>query len=297
MSGTFEQAVIASGLRPRLIVPDGHLRRCATETKPHTTNGWYVLHADGHGSWGDWGTGSGDALGHWPLDRSMLSPTRRQVAPPPRTQQQHERLSLLGWQLWNECREFDDSARGTTPYAYIGARNGVIPPADGALRWHPRLKHGPSGKEGPALVARIDDALTGEAISVHRTWVNGDGTKAPLSPARMLLGGHRKAGGVIKLWPDEYVTHGLAIGEGIETCLSLAHAFRPVWSCIDAGNLAAFPVLPGIESLVIAADNDPAGIKAAHECAERWTRAGREVFLVKPERERADLNDLAKEAA
>ena len=33
----------------------------------------------------------------------------------------------------------------------------------------------------------------------------------------MLCKGHRKAGGVIRLWPDDEVTDGLAVAEGIET--------------------------------------------------------------------------------
>jgi hypothetical protein len=101
---------------------------------------------------------------------------------------------------------------------------------------------------------------------------------------------------VIRLWPDENVTLGLGIAEGIETSLSLAHAYGPVWSLIDAGNLAMFPILAGIESLTIAADNDPAGIKAARECALRWTIGEKHVRIVVPLNQ-CDLNDLAMEAA
>ena len=107
--------------------------------------------------------------------------------------------------------------------------------------------------------------------------MRADGTKADVDPPRLLLGGHRKQGGVIRLWPDEAVTTGLAIAEGIETALSLAHDYKPVWSVIDAGNLAAFPVLPGIETLIIGADHDEAGLKAAAACADRWAAAGVEV--------------------
>lgn len=176
--------------------------------------------------------------------------------------------------------------------AYLQARCCVIPPADGDLRWHPALRH-PGGHTGPALVALVTDAVTREPLTLHRTWVQADGTKAPVDPPRLLLGGHRKAGGVIRLWPDEAVTTGLAVAEGIETALSLAHAFRPVWACIDAGNLAGLPVLAGIESLLIAADHDDVGIRAAETCAARWAAAGREVHIALPDRARTDINDLA----
>nr|WP_228882485.1 toprim domain-containing protein [Paraburkholderia saeva] len=132
-------------------------------------------------------------------------------------------------------------------------------------------------------------------MSLHRTWICADGRKADIDPQRLLLGGHRKQGGVIRMWPDESVTTGLGIAEGIETALSLAWAYAPVWACIDAGNLKALPVLPGIESLVIGADNDPAGIDGAHACAQRWAADGVEVHMTKQTEN--DLNDVLKEVA
>ena len=50
---------------------------------------------------------------------------------------------------------------------------------------------------------------------------------AGVSPPRMLLGKHRKAGGVIRLWPDDSVTSGLAVAEEIETALTVATVFKP----------------------------------------------------------------------
>lgn len=99
-------------------------------------------------------------------------------------------------------------------------------------------------------------------------------------------------GGVIRVWPNEAVTRGLGIGEGIETALAAAHAFTPVWSVIDAGHMSKFPVLDGIESLVIFADHDDAGIKAARTCAQRWADAGRDVRIVLPEQAGTDIADM-----
>ncbi|MDC6177812.1 toprim domain-containing protein [Ralstonia solanacearum] len=205
------------------------------------------------------------------------------------TTQKHETLSEYGRDLWSACKPLSGAAA-----AYLMARRCAIPPADGDLRWHPALKH-PSGYTGPALIGRITDAVTRQQLSLHRTWVQADGCKADVDPPRLLLGGHRKQGGVIRLWPDEAVTVGLGIAEGIETALSLAWAYAPVWACIDAGNLAAFPVLPGIEALTIGADNDAAGAAAAQECAARWANADREVYITRQTQN--DLNDILKEAA
>jgi phage/plasmid primase-like uncharacterized protein len=115
-----------------------------------------------------------------------------------------------------------------------------------------------------------------------------------VTPPRLLLGGHRKAGGVIRLWPDEALTNGLAIAEGIESALSLAQAFQPVWALIDSGNLSKFPPLPGVESLTIAVDHDDAGQSAADDCAAQWYDAGAEVHTVMADRIGHDLNDLVR---
>ena len=65
----------------------------------------------------------------------------------------------------------------------------------------------------------------------------------------------------------------------------------------DAGNMAKFAVLPGVESLLIAADHDAAGIRGAEQCAERWYREGREVRIAKSPVPGEDLNDFARRAA
>jgi hypothetical protein len=201
----------------------------------------------------------------------------------------HDTLSDYGRDLWDASKPLSGVALD-----YLAARHCRIPPADGDLRWHPSLKH-PTGYVGPALVARITDAVTRRPLSLHRTWIRADGRKADVEPPRLLLAGHRKQGGVIRLWPDESVTHGLGVAEGIESALSLAWAYEPTWSVIDAGNLAALPVLHGIEVLTIAADNDVAGQNAADECAQRWADAGCEAFITTQKQN--DLNDAIQEGA
>ena len=149
--------------------------------------------------------------------------------------------------------------RGTIAEQYLRARGCALSPDDDDLRYG-ELRH-PSGYIGPCMSALVTDARTREPLTLHRTWIKPDGTKADVDPPRLLLGKHRKKGGVIRLSPDDAVTTALAIGEGVETMLTVAHAFRPVWSAIDADNLAVFPVLDGIESLLIVADHDAPGLK------------------------------------
>ena len=163
---------------------------------------------------------------------------------------------------------------------YLHARNCAIPPKDGDLRCHASLSHPYCEYIGPALVARVTDAITNEPMTLHQTWIRPDGKKANIETPRLLLKDHQKEGGVVRLWPDEELTHGLAIAEGIETALSASFGFSPIWSLIDGQNLSNFPVLQGVEALTIIADNDNAGRSAAHKCLKRWLAAGREVRLL-----------------
>jgi hypothetical protein len=97
-----------------------------------------------------------------------------------------------------------------------------------------------------------------------------------------LLKGHPSRG-VIRLWPDDEVTMGLVVGEGIETCLVAARAgLMPVWSTVSANNLSRFPVLPFLDGLTVLVDHDrpnpQTGRRAGHEAAlalvKRYAAAG-----------------------
>jgi putative DNA primase/helicase len=174
---------------------------------------------------------------------------------------------------------------GTVAEEYLTRRGCRLPHEDGDLRFLPAR-----ADLRAAMLGRVTDAITGEPISLHFTRLNADGTKAGDKPKR-LLAGHRKARGVIRLWPDELITLGLAIAEGIETSLCAAHGFTPIWSTIDAGNMAAFPRLDGIDALTIFADNDDAGTNAAEQCARRWAAVA-EVHVVTPAQAGFDFADV-----
>ena len=106
------------------------------------------------------------------------------------------------------------------------------------------------------------------------------------------------AGGAIKLDPDEDVTQGICIGEGVETTLSGRQmGLWPAWSLVSTGGISNFPILPGTEGLHIFAENDANGAsaKAVEACARRWYEAGRDVFVITPDV--GDLNDELREVA
>lgn len=177
---------------------------------------------------------------------------------------------------------------GTLGERYLQHRGCALPPRDSHLQYLPG-----DGSYPPSLCAAITDIVTAQPISLHFTRLAADGCgKAGTDRDKLLLRGHRKRGGCIRLWPDECVTHGLAIAEGIETALAAAHAYTPVWATVDCAGMAAFPVLAGIGSLLIFADNDEAGRRAAGECAQRWADAGHQVRVVMPEQAGADIADV-----
>jgi putative DNA primase/helicase len=216
--------------------------------------------------------------------------------------EQHDTLAPWGHRLWQSCRPIEP---GTVAAAYLDHRGCITLPPGDHLRWHPDLEDKVSGYRGPALVGLVTDVETVEPINLHRTWLAADGTgKAPIAKPRRLLKGHRSRG-VVRLWPDEDVNLGLVLGEGIETCLAAARSgLAPVWSVLSAGNLAAFPVLPGLAGLTVLVDHDRpnpktgkrAGFEAAREVIERYVAAGfdpaRDIRVIFPPTEGEDVADL-----
>ena len=139
-------------------------------------------------------------------------------------------------------------------------------PLDHALRWN---------SHAGAVIALMTDAETGETIGVHRTFLDSAGAKRE----RKMLGRQ----GVVRLSPEDAVSTGLGIAEGIEDALAvLLSGWSPVWAATSAGAIARLPVLAGIETLTVFADADEPGLVAARACCDSWRRAGREVMITPP---------------
>ena len=144
--------------------------------------------------------------------------------------------SALAVRFWNKSRD----PRGTVVESYLASRGLTLPDdiAGDVIRFHSALKWNGTAVSG--LVALFRDVRTNVPCGIHRTFLDNAGTKLD----RKMLGRARAA--AIKLDPDENVTLGLCIGEGIETCLAAWLAgFRPVWALGSAGAIDAFPVLGG----------------------------------------------------
>jgi Toprim domain len=192
--------------------------------------------------------------------------------------------------LWHEAGPI----AGTIAERYPASRGifELAPGVDGeALRFHPRCPWRNDAGDivrVPALIGLFRDIHTDAPRAIHRRALTIDGQKIGKPKA---LG--PKSGAAIKLGPE--VTHHLTIGEGLETTLSgMALGYMPAWAIGDVGELSAFPVLAGVESLTILVDNDKSGTgqAAALACSAQWTAGGREVFRLVPQQTGADVNDL-----
>ncbi|OAS25983.1 DUF7146 domain-containing protein [Methylobacterium platani] len=194
--------------------------------------------------------------------------------------------------IWNAAHD----PRGTLVELYLRKRGLELPDdvAGEVLRFHPICPW--AGETVPAMIALFRDAHTDEPTGIHRTALAQDGRKRfQGAEARKMYGG--AIGAAIKLDPEAEITHGLAIGEGIETGLAARQlGIRPVWSLGSVGAIGVFPTLSGIEALTILGESDRKGANAAaiQACGTRWAEAGRAVDVVRP-RGAGDMNDVVLE--
>jgi hypothetical protein len=168
--------------------------------------------------------------------------------------------------LWGRGLHFDDPTGRLLRFARRRARKNT---AD-ELEYH------------PAVLALMRNVCTRKACGIVNIYLipNGSG-RIRDNKGKTCTG--RAAGAAVMLSAFDEPTMGLVVCEGVETGIAVYQSgLRPVWSCGGAGNLAAFPVLGGIEALTIGADADEAGRQAAETCAARWREAGREAVIVAP---------------
>jgi Toprim domain len=195
--------------------------------------------------------------------------------------------------LWSDAQPFQGSPAET----YLRTTRGIgdwldqFPTAD-TFRFHPDC---PFEKQClPCMIALVRDIRSNAPVAIHRTALTTE--NPPQRISRLSLG--PIGGGAIKISPHADVSHGLMIGEGVETVLSASRQFqfRPIWSVIDKNGVAKFPILPGIECITIAVDNDQSGDgqRAAGECVKRLVRAGVECIEIKPNLHK-DMNDLLRQ--
>jgi len=171
--------------------------------------------------------------------------------------------------------------------------DGRLAPA--CLRLHPALPYVHEGAvigEFPCMLAPLVQA-DGSLVAWHRTYLTPDGQKASvpgptkkLTPASGLVNGSS-----IRLFEPKGETIGAA--EGIETALAafLCSGVATI-ATYSAGNLAAFRWPKAIRRLVVFADADEAGAKAAAALKTRANQAGLSASIMAPSTPGHDWADV-----
>lgn len=199
----------------------------------------------------------------------------------------HDRKSVFAGmaalKIWVNAR----NAVGTPVETYLLHR-GIkinIPPT---LRFAANAAHKPSGRCLPTMIAAVTVWPECQPCAVHRTFLDQSGMgKAPVEPQRMTLGPCH--GGAVRL---AEVTERLMVGEGIETCLSAMQATGlPAWVALSTGGLQTIKLPPDVREVIILADGDDPGEKAAQAAARRFLSDQRRVRIARPPKG-SDFNDM-----
>jgi hypothetical protein len=185
------------------------------------------------------------------------------------------------FRLWAEAVPLPGTLGETYFVQHRGLDIRLLHPLDHALRWH---------RDISAVVGLMTNAVSGEPTGVQRIFLTSEGSNVTITDEhgrkrkkKLMLGRH----GVVRLSPDDSVTMGLGITEGIEDGLTVMLSdwpdiWAPIWAALGTSGVRSFPVLSGIEMLTVFADADTAGEEAAQMCVYRWLAAGREARAVAP---------------
>ncbi len=194
--------------------------------------------------------------------------------------------------LWAASIPADDAV-----LSYLAARGLAQWTLPDCIRQHPGLAYWHADDNGdlhmlgryPAMLAPIVSG--GKLLAIHRTYL-GDGCKADVpTPKKLTAASGPLAGACIPL--DRPRGGVLGIAEGIETAVAASlGSGLPVVAAYCANALAGFTFPRCIERLVIFADHDPAGQKAAAALSHRATRAGLTPKTLTPSKPRSDWADV-----
>lgn len=182
---------------------------------------------------------------------------------------------------------------GTPAEAYL-RRRGITMPLPHTLRFArlaPPKESGVLAANGPgvlpALVAIVTEPA-GVLVGIQRTYLTDDGRKAATTDGKVKFSLGTVAGGAIQLGP---VAASIIVCEGLEDGLTLAQALgRSVWVAAGTAMLPRMVLPPEVRSVVIGADGDAAGERAAQEAGAVFAAAGRRVRIMRPASPHKDFN-------
>ena len=203
---------------------------------------------------------------HLGLDADRFRSEQRHVSPAPEPAQPTARVRKL-------LRTVATPEMVPAVVDYCGSR-GLWPfPPGCSLRAHVAVEYWEVGDRPvllgryPALVSKVQDS-TGELVTAHVTYVPNGRKLTEHAPRKILSSTQGRTGCAVRLMPLQGPV--LAVGEGIETCLA-AHRLTglPVWACLNTSLLAKFVPPPEVSAVMILADNDEPGLRAAEKLRDR----------------------------
>ncbi len=190
--------------------------------------------------------------------------------------------------IWQRSK----AAVSTPVEAYLRSR-GYRGPIPDTLRFQASGHHKESGQRLPMMVAGVGRIDEWRVVAVHRTFLMSDGSgKADVSPNKKSFGPVARGG--VWLAPPAPV---MCVSEGIETGLTCQQeAGIATVAALSASNMEQLilPPLPLAAEVVIAADHDPRGLRAAEVAARRWHTEGRTIRIAVPPQPGFDFNDFAR---
>jgi len=289
-------------------IEHGGLTRCKTTSdKGGQKSGWYRIFDDSDlviCVYGDWRTGIRHVWANSDNPRSseqrlnmdrLIKRVKLEEEQARQSQWAINRINLKSlWHSGSDLRESNSAGK------YLSNR-GLQIPNSGVLKFHPSLNYWNDGEfvgEFPAMLAAVTTPQ-GDLVTVHRTFLNDDGHKAPVpTPKKLAPAAGSLSGASIKIGTPTARQDGtltLGIAEGVETALAASTLFGvPVWSAVAASNLKSFAPPASVKNIYIFADNDlnQVGQKASQELGERLTHQGHVVRIHTPEQAGKDWADI-----
>ena len=221
-----------------------------------------------------------DMLGGGAL--AVLQPQRAPAKPKADTRAAADRIAKASAPVEGTPAETYLRSRGITmplPHTLRFAR--IAPPRDSGV-----LEANGLGLL-PALVAVVTDPA-GVLVGIQRTYLTDDGRKAASTDGKVKFSLGMVAGGAIQLGPP---AASMIVTEGLEDGLTLAQALgRSVWVAAGTSMMPHMSFAAVTRSVVIGADGDEAGERAAAKAAEAFADAQLAVRIMRPAPGYKDFN-------
>ena len=221
----------------------------------------------------------------WCDNLQCLPTSTKQYAPAQPKQNDAKERTAKALQHWCIAKNI----KGTLGEQYFRVHRGITIELPGSLKFIPQMWHS-KGVHYPAIIAGVLSADK-RFLGIHLIYLDpSTGNKIDDNKPKISFG--PVAGGAVKLLP---LKDTLAITEGVEDGLSVLES-NPgfaVWACLGTAGLRNVEIPKTVKEVIIAADNDSAGLKAAYAKKDKLLALGHSVSICIPKGCK-DFNDLLR---